>query len=96
MADEREGSGGDISASKLDELTHAELLMLYQDSTVSVRFARERQWKLAGAALLLFTAMVAIPELVEVSTFAANPSPLVEAMKVAAATAICGASVGTG
>ncbi len=30
MADDREGSGGDISASELDELTHAELLMLYQ------------------------------------------------------------------
>ena len=72
MADDREGSGSGISASELDELTHAELLMLYRDSAVSVRFARERQWKLAGAALLLFTAIVAIPELVEVSTFAAK------------------------
>ncbi len=72
MADDREGSGGGISASELDELTHAELLMLYRDSTVSVRFARERQWKLVGAALLLFAAIVAIPELVEVSTFAAK------------------------
>ena len=72
MADDREGSGGDIGASELDELTHAELLMLYQDSTVSVRFARERQWKLVGAALLLDTAVVAIPQLVDVSTFAAK------------------------
>ena len=72
MADDREGSGGEISASELDDLTHAELLMLYQDSTVSVRFARERQWKLVGAALLLFAAIVAIPELVDISTFAAN------------------------
>ena len=72
MADDREGSGGDISASELDELTHAELLMLYQDSAVSVRFARERQWKLVGAALLLFAAIVAIPELVDISTFAAK------------------------
>ena len=62
MADDREGSGGDISASELDELTHAELLMLYQDSAVSVRFARERQWKLVGAALLLFPAIVAVPD----------------------------------
>ncbi len=72
MADDREGSGGNISASELDELTHAELLMLYQDSAVSVRFARERQWKLVGAALLLFAAIVAIPELVDISTFAAK------------------------
>ncbi len=40
MADDREGSGGDISASELDELTQAELLMLYRDSTVSVLFSR--------------------------------------------------------
>ena len=72
MADDREGSGGEISASELDDLTHAELLMLYRDSTVSVRFARERQWKLVGAALLLFAAIVAIPELVDISTFAAK------------------------
>ncbi len=72
MADDREESGSGISASELDDLTHAELLMLYQDSTVSVRFARERQWKLVGAALLLFAAIVAIPELVEISTFAAK------------------------
>ena len=72
MADDREGSSGDISASELDELTHAELLMLYQDSAVSVRFARERQWKLVGAALLLFAAIVAVPELVDISAFGAK------------------------
>ena len=72
MADDREESGSGISASELDELTHAELLMLYRDSAVSVRFARERQWKLVGAALLLDTAVVAIPQLVDVSTFAAK------------------------
>ncbi len=72
MADDREGSGSDISASELDELTHAELLMLYRDSAVSVRFARERQWKLVGAALLLFAVIVAIPELVDISAFGAK------------------------
>ncbi len=72
MADDREGSGGENSASELDDLTHAELLMLYQDSAVSVRFARERQWKLVGAALLLFAAIVAVPELVDISAFGAK------------------------
>ncbi len=72
MADDREESGGGIGASELDERTHAELLVLYRDSTDSVRFARERQWKLAAAALPLFAAVVAIPELVVISTFAAQ------------------------
>ena len=72
MANDREGSGGDSGASELGELTHAELLMLYQDSTVSVRFARERQWKLVGAALLLFAAIVAIPEMLDISPFGAK------------------------
>ncbi len=72
MADDREESGGGIGASELDERTHAELLVLYRDSADSVRFARERQWKLAAAALLLFAAVVAIPELVVISTFAAQ------------------------
>ena len=72
MANDREESGSGIGASELDERTHAELLMLYQDSAVSVRFARERQWKLVGAALLLFAAIVAIPELVDISAFGAK------------------------
>ncbi len=72
MADDREESGGEISASDLDEYTHAELLVLYRDSADSVRFARERQWKLVAAALFLFAAVVAIPELVVISTFAAQ------------------------
>ncbi len=73
MADENQGeSGPDITPSELDESTHAELRVLYQDSGVSVRFARERQWKLVGGTLLSFAATVAVPELVEVSSFAAK------------------------
>lgn len=65
-------SDSDIVASELDENTHAELRLLYQDSTNSVRFARERQWKLVTAALLLFAVIVSVPELVEVSILAAK------------------------
>ena len=73
MADESEGkSGPGVTPSELDESTHAELRVLYQDSGMSVRFARERQWKLVGGTLLLFAATVAVPELVEISTFAAK------------------------
>ena len=66
------GSGLEVVASELDESTHAELRVLYQDSTISVRFARERQWKLVGAALLLDAAIVAIPHLVDISELAAK------------------------
>ncbi len=73
MADENQDeSGPGITASELDETTHAELRVLYQDSGMSVRFARERQWKLVGGTLLSFAAIVAVPELVDVSTFAAK------------------------
>jgi hypothetical protein len=73
MADENQGEAGPgITPSELDESTHAELRILYQDSGNSVRFARERQWKLVAGALLSFAATVAVPELVEVSTFAAK------------------------
>ncbi len=71
MADENQGdSGSGITPSELDESTHAELRVLYQDSGMSIRFARERQWKLVGGTLLLFAATVAVPELVDISTFA--------------------------
>jgi hypothetical protein len=73
MADENQGeSGPEIKPSDLDESTHAELRVLYQDCGMSIRFARERQWKLVGGTLLLFAATVAVPELVDVSTFAAK------------------------
>ena len=73
MADENQGeSAPGVTPSELDERTHAELRVLYQDSGMSVRFARERQWKLVGGTLLLFAATVAVPELVDVSAFAAK------------------------
>ncbi len=73
MADENQGeSGPAVTPSELDESTHAELRVLYQDSGMSVRFARERQWKLVGGTLLTFAATVAVPELVDISTFAAK------------------------
>ncbi len=71
MADEYQGeSAPGVTPSELDERTHAELRILYQDSGMSVHSARERQWKLVAGALLLFTAVIAVPELVDVSAFA--------------------------
>ena len=70
--DEQEALGASITPSELDESTHAELRLLYQESSVSIRTARDRQWKLVGAALLLLAALVAVPELVNVSDLAAK------------------------
>ncbi len=73
MADEDQaGSSPGVTPSELDERTHAELCVLYQDSGLSVRSARERQWKLVGGALLLFAVTVTVPEVVAISTWAAR------------------------
>ena len=73
MADEDQAdSAPGVTASELDDKTHSELRVLYQDAGMSIRFARERQWKLVGGTLLLFAAVVAVPELVLISTFAAQ------------------------
>lgn len=46
--------------SELDELTHAEMCMLYRESADSIRFAKAHQWKSLGAILLVFTGMIAL------------------------------------
>lgn len=49
--------------SELDELTHAEMCMLYRESADSIRFAKAHQWKSLGAILLVFVGMVALSRL---------------------------------
>jgi len=49
--------------SELDELTHAEMCMLYKESADSIRFAKAHQWKSLGAILLIFGAMIALAQL---------------------------------
>ncbi len=60
MADETEegAEAEELKPSELDENTHAEMRILYGDSTTAVRFAKERQWKLTGAVLLVFAGMM--------------------------------------
>lgn len=48
------------SPSELDDLTHAEMCMLYRESADSIRFAKAHQWKSLGAALLVFAAMIVL------------------------------------
>ncbi len=46
--------------SELDDLTHAEMCMLYKESADSIRFAKAHQWKSLGATLLVFGGMIAL------------------------------------
>jgi hypothetical protein len=48
----------ELKPSDLDENTHAEMLILYSESANAVRFAKERQWKLTGAVLLVFAGIM--------------------------------------
>lgn len=49
--------------SELDELTHAEMCMLYRESADSIRFAKAHQWKSLGATLLVFAGMILLARL---------------------------------
>ena len=50
----------EVVASELDETTHAELRMLYNESAQSVLFAKSHQWRTVGSTLLLFLVLVLI------------------------------------
>ena len=52
-----------LEASELDELTHNELLMLYEESASSIRFSKNQQWRTLGASLLTLLAIVLLAHL---------------------------------
>ena len=60
-ADERP----DNVPSELDDLTHAEMRMLYAESVEVVRFAKTQQWKSVGAILVVFIALMGLSQLSE-------------------------------
>jgi hypothetical protein len=72
--DQEEGQdpGAEVTPSSLDEATHAELRVLYEDSSKAVRFAKERQWKLVGATLLLFAGIMTITEFLKMDEMMAK------------------------
>ena len=43
-----------VTASDLDERTHAEMLMMYHECATSVRFAKLQQWHTTGGTLIIF------------------------------------------
>lgn len=50
----------ELKESDLDDLTHAEMLMLYAESADSIRFAKAQQWKSVGATLLVFAGLMLV------------------------------------
>lgn len=54
-----------ISPSELDELSHVELRMLYEESTETLRFAKTLQWRTVGSTLITFAGLIVIAGLVD-------------------------------
>lgn len=50
----------EVVPSELDEKTHAEVQMLYTESTETMRFIKSHQWKTVGATLITYLGLVFI------------------------------------
>lgn len=48
----------EIEVSALDDKTHSELRMLYAESTETLRFVKNHQWKTVGATLLTYLGLI--------------------------------------
>src|SRR5262245_5371172 len=53
-ASEASGEALAVVASDLDDKTHAEMLMMYNECATSVRFAKSQQWTTTGGAIAIF------------------------------------------
>ena len=88
-AKDTDESSGEVSEelkpSELDENTHAEMRILYSDASSAIRFAKERQWKLVGAVLLIFAAMMAAAQALVIEANMAKGLVLVSFLVSAAA-----------
>ena len=54
----------EVVESVLDDKTHAEMQMLYRDSSETVLFAKGMQWKTVGSTLVVFILLIAIAKFV--------------------------------
>lgn len=54
-----------VKPSTLDNHTHAELRLLYGESTETLRFVKNHQWKTVGATLLVFFALIFVAGFVD-------------------------------
>ena len=75
MVDEDEGEGEqrELVPSDLDELTHAEMRLLFEEAAHSVHFAKAMQWKMLAGVLLLFGGLIVVAEYTAIhQTFVKN------------------------
>lgn len=70
--------------SELDELTHAELRLMYEHSSRAVLFAKNIQWWSVGSSLLVFGALIAI------AFFGSKDRSLVELLGLLTIVLACG------
>lgn len=61
-----------IVPSALDDHTHTEMRILYEESTETLRFIKYHQWKTVGATLLTFLGMVFIAGFVHANALMAQ------------------------
>ena len=63
MANEEEVEEAfELQASELDERTHAEMLMMYEEAANSIRFAKGMQWKTLGIGMLVLAGFLIFAE----------------------------------
>lgn len=58
--------------SDLDDRSHAEVRMLYEESTETLRFIKNLQWKTVGSTLLTYFGLILIARLVEANASLTN------------------------
>jgi len=67
----------EIEPSELDEMTHRELGLIYNDSTRTTLFTKGIQWRTVGSTLIIFIAMVGLAK------FVSSAADFVRILKVA-------------
>ena len=85
MADTEAESGPENTPSSLDEMTHGELLRIYDDSVRSILFAKQLQWRTVGATLTLYLVMIGLVK------FVSSAAALVALVKIGVILAATGA-----
>jgi len=54
----RSDGRGENTPSELDELTHKELVILYEETSAHIVFAKTQQWRTFGATLVIFAVLL--------------------------------------
>lgn len=67
-----EGVDNDVTPSDLDTKTHEELCMLYRESTETMRFVKNHQWKTVGATMITYLGIVFIAGFVDANAGLVN------------------------